>query len=299
MNIEKFLTELKGMDVVFCLNEPMSKHTSFSIGGPADVFVEADDVCKVADIISLAKLCQVPFEILGNGSNLLVSDKGIEGAVIKLCDETVTVDGCAVTCAAGAKLTRVAAVARDNSLGGLEFGWGIPGTVGGAVYMNAGAYGGEVKQVIKSCTSLDMNGNIITRNVDEMLLDYRTSVYKTNGEIILKAEFELKYGDINEISATMDDYMNRRKSKQPLELPSAGSTFKRPVGYFAGALIEQCGLKGFRVGDAAVSEKHAGFVVNLGNATCDDVLKLIEHVKCEVKKNTGVELEPEVIFKGR
>ncbi len=299
MNINRFCESLSVLGVSYALNEPMSKHTSFLIGGPCDVFVFADNIELMPQILKCANENEVPLVILGNGSNLLVSDRGIEGAVVKICDETVTVDKNVITCCAGVKFTRVSAIARDNSLKGLEFAWGIPGTVGGAVYMNAGAYGGEVSFVIKSCTSLTNDGQIVTRNADRLNLGYRTSIFKSNDEIILKADFVLEPGEKSEISALMDDYMNRRKSKQPLELPSAGSTFKRPEGHFAGALIEGSGLKGFQIGGAAVSDKHAGFIVNLGDATADDVLKLIEHIKQEVFKNYGVVLEPEVIFKGR
>ncbi len=299
MNLTKFYQKLSDIGVEYALNEPMSKHTSFCIGGPADVLLFVNKVSLVSDIVLLANECDVPIFVMGNGSNLLVSDKGIEGAVVKICDETISVNDNVMTCAAGAKFTRVASVSRDNSLKGLEFAWGIPGTVGGAVFMNAGAYGGDVSQVISSCTSCDHNGKVIIRKANELQLGYRTSIFKSNNEVILSADFVLSKGEKSEITAVMDNYMNRRKSKQPLELPSAGSTFKRPEGYFAGALIEESGLKGYRIGGACVSEKHAGFVVNLKDATCDDVLRLIEHVKSEVFKNFGVTLSPEVIFKGR
>jgi UDP-N-acetylmuramate dehydrogenase len=261
--------------------------------------VEIKDVGKIAEVLKVAKICDVPFLVLGNGSNLLISDKGVEGAVLKICDDSISTCGNKISCAAGVKLSRLALTAKENSLSGLEFAWGIPGTVGGAIFMNAGAYGGEIKQVISSCKTITLDGDIKSYSNEEMGLGYRTSAFKSNNEIILSAEFELITGDKTQISATMDDYMERRRTKQPLELPSAGSTFKRPEGYFAGALIEQCGLKGFRIGDAAVSEKHAGFTINLGKATANDVLSLIEHIKSTVLKETGVLLEPEVIFKGR
>ncbi len=299
MKVAKLCEFLQEQGICFLLDEPMSKHTSFCIGGPADVLINVPCVDSLPEIIKAANSFEIPTLIIGNGSNLLVSDKGIDGAVIKICDETVLVENNVMTCSAGAKFTRVSAVARDNSLKGLEFAFGIPGTVGGAVFMNAGAYGGEVKNVITRCTSLNSDGVVVTRNADELELGYRTSAFKSNGEVILKAEFTLCEGNKAEISSVMEDFMNRRKQKQPLELPSAGSTFKRPEGYFAGALIEQCGLKGYRVGGAAVSEKHAGFVVNLGGATCDDVLRLVEHIKTVVFKNFGVTLETEIIYKGR
>ena len=299
MKIEQFISAVAELGLKVRQNEPMSRHTSFNIGGLADVFVEISDVSKLSFVINLAKTLDIPFLVVGNGSNLLISDKGVEGAVLKLCDDSIKIDGNKICCAAGVKLSKLALVAKENSLKGLEFAWGIPGTVGGAVYMNAGAYGGEICQVISNCTALDKDGNVKTYTLEEMQLGYRTSVFKTNDEIILSADFSLLEGEISQISAIMDDYIERRRTKQPLELPSAGSTFKRPEGYFAGALIEQSGLKGFRIGDAAVSEKHAGFVVNLGNATCDDVLKLIEHIKATVLKDSGVTLETEVIFKGR
>ncbi len=299
MKIEQFISAVAELGFVCRKGEPMCKHTTFNIGGPADVFVEISDAFKIGEVIKAAKLYDVPFTVIGNGSNLLVSDKGIDGAVLKLCDDFIEVNGKKIRCSAGVKLSRLALTAKENSLTGLEFAWGIPGTVGGAVYMNAGAYGGEIKQVITSCTAITLSGEIKTYSNEEMLLDYRTSAFKSNDEIILSAEFELLNGEFQQISDIMDDYMERRRTKQPLELPSAGSTFKRPTGYFAGALIEQCNLKGFKIGGAAVSEKHAGFVVNLGQATCSDVLSLIEHVKSTVLKETGVLLEPEVIFKGR
>ncbi len=299
MKIEQFISAVAELGFTCKTNEPMCRHTSFNIGGPADVLVEIKDVNKIAEVLKAAKSNDVPFWVLGNGSNLLISDKGVEGAVLKICDDSISTCGNKISCAAGVKLSRLALTAKENSLSGLEFAWGIPGTVGGAVYMNAGAYGGEIKQVISSCKTITLDGEIKTYSCDEMLLGYRTSVFKTNNEIILSAEFELVEGDKSQISTTMDDYMERRKTKQPLELPSAGSTFKRPEGHFAGALIEQCGLKGFRIGDAAVSEKHAGFTVNLGKASANDVLSLIEHIKLTVLSETGVLLEPEVIFKGR
>ena len=233
---------------------------------------------------------------MGNGSNLLVKDCGIDGVVIKMTSFTqdIEVDGNTIRCKAGTSLTKLCMTAYENSLTGLEFAYGIPGTVGGAVYMNAGAYGGEIKDVITSVCHINPDMECETFTADKLDLGYRTSFYaKNEGYIITDAEFELKKGDKTEIKAKMDDLMGRRKDKQPLEFPSAGSTFKRPEGYFAGALIEQCGLKGYTVGGAQVSEKHAGFVINK-DGTASDILELIDYVRNTVREKTGVELEPEV-----
>ena len=216
--------------------------------------------------------------------------------MLYIYDDRVTVQGNTVTARAGAKLSSVCNAAKESSLSGLEFAFGIPGAVGGAVYMNAGAYGGEIKQCITSCTTITLDGEIKHYNADEMLLGYRTSVFKQNNEIILEATFELTPDKKQDISQRMDDFLGRRKDKQPLEFPSAGSTFKRPDGYFAGALIEQSNLKGFSIGGAEVSQKHAGFVINKGNATCKDVLDLIKHIQKTVNSNFGVDLETEVIY---
>ncbi|MBE6798630.1 MAG: UDP-N-acetylmuramate dehydrogenase [Ruminococcaceae bacterium] len=281
------------------LDEPMREHTSFLIGGPADLFIEVADVNKMPQLLALLKECDVPFTVVGRGTNLLVSDEGIGGAVVFMADESLNFDGETVTAAAGVKLTKMCVEAKVLSLSGFEFACGIPGTVGGAVYMNAGAYGGEIKDVIVSCTSLTQDGKVVTRTADELALGYRTSIFKTNGEIILSAAFKLIKGNKETIRSTMEDLLQKRKAKQPVEFPSAGSTFKRPEGYFAAALIEQCGLKGYSVGDAEVSVKHSGFVINKGNATAADVLQLIEDIKKTVFEQTGVNLEMEVIFKGR
>ena len=298
MNISAF--KKKAEDLGFCCleNELMCNYTSFSVGGPAELLVMVNNCDVLPSLIKTAEEMEIPITVIGKGSNLLVSDSGIEGAVLRICDERINVSKNKILAYAGAKLSKLCITARDNCLSGLEFAWGIPGSVGGAVYMNAGAYGGEMKQVINSCRSIDCSGNFITRNADELELGYRTSVYKNTDEIIISAEVELKSSNAEQIKSQMDDYLNRRKSKQPLEYPSAGSTFKRPEGNFAGTLIEQCGLKGYRIGGAEVSEKHAGFVINKGGATCDDILKLVEHIKDTVYKKTGVHLEPEVIFKG-
>ncbi len=296
MGIEKIKEVAISLGFICRENEPMKAHTTFRIGGPAELFIECNDLSKIESLLKCVKEEGCPLFILGKGSNLLVSDDGIKGVVIYICDDTLTVDGKRIVAAAGCKLSSLCVAARESGLSGLEFAFGIPGTVGGAVYMNAGAYGGEVKQVITSCTSITRDGEIIVRSLQELELGYRTSVFKKNGEIILSATFELEVDEKSEIGDRMDDFLGRRKNKQPLEYPSAGSTFKRPEGYFAGALIEQSGLKGYSVGGAEVSVKHAGFVINKGNATCDDVLKLIEHIKATVMNNFGVELETEVIY---
>ena len=277
-------------------NEPMSAHTTFRIGGPANAFIECNDTDKIGELLYVIRAENLPFWVIGKGSNLLVSDKGLNGVVLYIYDDRVTVQGNTVTARAGAKLSSVCNAAKESSLSGLEFAFGIPGAVGGAVYMNAGAYGGEIKQCITSCTTITLDGEIKHYNADEMLLGYRTSVFKQNNEIILEATFELTPDKKQDISQRMDDFLGRRKDKQPLEFPSAGSTFKRPDGYFAGALIEQSNLKGFSIGGAEVSQKHAGFVINKGNATCKDVLDLIKHIQKTVNSNFGVDLETEVIY---
>lgn len=282
-----------------CLeNEPMKAHTTFKIGGPAELFIECSDIDRLGELLPAVKDSGTKLTVIGNGSNLLVSDSGIKGVVLCICDSKVSVSGNTVTAASGTKLSKVCITACDASLKGLEFAWGIPGSVGGAVYMNAGAYGGEMSQVVSACTSVTRNGEIVKRTVSELDFGYRTSVFKNTDEIILSAEFKLSFGEKAEIRSLMEDYIGRRKSKQPLEYPSAGSTFKRPVGNFAGALIEQCGLKGCSFGGAEVSEKHAGFIINKGGATCEDVRRLVEHIKTTVQKNTGVTLETEIIYLG-
>ena len=280
--------------------EPMCLHTSFKIGGPADFFVLPDNTEKLCLLIKEIKALNIPYFVLGKGSNLLVSDKGIEGCVISLSKlDAITVSGEEITAFAGASLASVCVAAEQNSLSGMEFAYGIPGCVGGSLYMNAGAYGGEMSHIVKSATFIDEDGNQCEISLEDMLLGYRTSVFKKGDRIITSVTFKLKCGEKCEIRTAMDDYMNRRKSKQPLEYPSAGSTFKRPEGHFAGALIEKNNLKGTTVGGAMVSEKHAGFLINYNKATCKDVKNLMRLVKTTVLKADGIELEPEVIFIGR
>ena len=300
MNLDKLIGKLSEAKIEYVKDEPMSRRTTFKIGGNADVLVKVKSSDELRQVLSLAKEFEVPYFVLGKGSNLLVSDKGIDGVVICLngLDE-IKISGNTVVCGAGASLRSVCLAVQKASLSGLEFAYGIPGTVGGALYMNAGAYGGEMSQVTVSATAFDKDGNEIELSLADMQLGYRTSVFKNSGLIITDVTFNLNEGDANEIKVAMDDFFGRRRDKQPLEYPSAGSTFKRPEGYFAGALIEQNNLKGVSVGGAQVSEKHAGFVINKGGATCDDVLSLIEKVQDVVKSADGVTLEPEVIFVGR
>lgn len=298
----KYLTDiLNSRNITYVCNEPMSAHTTFKIGGAADILITVRTIDELQTAVNACKASDIPVMILGNGSNLLVSDNGIEGAVITLDGDfkEITVEGDTITSGAGAKLSRLCSVALENSLTGLEFAYGIPGSVGGAMYMNAGAYGGEMKDVALSVTALTPDGEIREVPAEDLQLGYRTSVFKTNGDIILFSKYELEQGDQAAIKAKMDDVMDRRKTKQPLEFPSAGSVFKRPEGAFAGTLIEQCGLKGKTVGGAQVSEKHAGFIINIGGATCDDVMGLVKLVQDTVKAETGYFLEREIIRTGR
>lgn len=300
MELDNLVSRLSELKIEYVIDEPMCRHTTFKIGGNADVLVKVKSLAELKEVLALAKEFDTSYFILGKGSNLLVSDNGIDGIVISLDGlDSVNIKGDTVICGAGASLRAVCLAAQKESLSGLEFAYGIPGTVGGALYMNAGAYGGEMSQVVVEATAVDTNGNEIMLSLADMQLGYRTSVFKNSGMIITSVTFKLNCGDKNEIKAAMDEFFSRRRDKQPLEYPSAGSTFKRPQGYFAGALIEQNNLKGTSVGGAQVSEKHAGFVINTGGATCQDVLSLIKKVQDTVKAADGVDLEPEVIFVGR
>lgn len=292
--IKKFC-DLLGEERVFT-GEAMSRHTTFKIGGPADYFLMPDKDTDVGRIVKICKESAIPYFILGNGSNLLVGDGGYRGAVIQIYKNmsAVTVEGTEITVQAGALLSSVAAAAKNAALTGFEFAGGIPGTMGGAVVMNAGAYGGEMKDVLTEVTVMDEEGEIVTLPADKLELGYRTSIIKTAGYIVLEAKLQLKEGNPEVIRETMKDLTIRRTTKQPLEYPSAGSTFKRPEGYFAGKLIMDAGLRGYSVGDAQVSEKHCGFVVNKGESTAADVLTLIKDVQETVLKQFGVKLEPEV-----
>lgn len=291
--------DLLGEDRVFT-EEAMSQHTTFKIGGPADYFLMPDKGEDVGRVIKICKEKEIPYFILGNGSNLLVGDGGYRGAVIQIYRNmsSVTVEGNEITAQAGALLSAVAAAAKNASLTGFEFAGGIPGTIGGAVVMNAGAYGGEMKDVLTEVTVMNAEGDIFTLPTEELELGYRTSIIKTAGYIVLEAKIRLKEGDLEVIRETMKDLTIRRTTKQPLEYPSAGSTFKRPEGYFAGKLIMDSGLAGYKVGGAQVSEKHCGFVINAGDATARDVRTLMDNVRDIVYKKYGVTLEPEVKFLG-
>ena len=296
--VEQFCQKEK---IQYVKDEPMKLHTSFRIGGNADLFITPESEEKLCRLLSVLKENGVPYMILGRGSNLVVSDLGIEGAVVSLSaiNQVCLKDDSRVYAGAGASLASLCTFARDNCLSGLEFAYGIPGSVGGAMVMNAGAYGGEMKDAVLSARVLLPSGSIKVINKDEMELSYRSSIFKKEKLIVLSAEFSLLKKDKEEITAQMDDYMNRRKEKQPLEYPSGGSVFKRPEGYFAGALIEKNGFKGVSVGSAQVSVKHAGFIINTGNATCKDVKELIEKIQQKVMESDGVSLETELIFVGR
>ena len=275
----------------------MKEHTSFKTGGNADILINPKDNEAVKAVLTFAKENDTPLTVVGNSSNMLVSDDGIKGIVIKTAGglNDISLSGNIITAGAGVSLAGLCIFALDNSLSGLEFAYGIPGTVGGAVYMNAGAYGGEIKDVLKCVTHITPGLITEQKSVGELSLSYRHSFYSDNdGYFILNAQFELQKDDPKLIKERMDDFLSRRKSKQPLEYPSAGSTFKRPEGYFAGKLIEDCGLKGYRIGGAMVSEKHAGFVINYDNATTEDILNLITYIQKTVKEKTGITLETEV-----
>lgn len=282
-------------------HEPMARHTTMRVGGPAEILFSPASEGELLFAVREAKRAGAPFRIIGNGSNLLVLDGGLPGLTIRLGEafSKISVDGNQIRAQAGALLSRVAAAARDASLTGLEFASGIPGSAGGGMAMNAGAYGGQLSDVFEGCRALDPETGIISAlSPAEMALGYRESAALSRGLIVTEAAFRLTAGDRSAIQAKMDDLSARRREKQPLNLPSAGSTFKRPEGYFAGALIEQAGLKGLRVGGACVSEKHAGFVVNDRGATAKDVLDLIRLVQARVLEHSGVRLETEVRILG-
>lgn len=282
-------------------HENLSKHTSFKIGGPAEIYAKPSSAEQVSEIINFCKENNIPLLPLGKGSNVLISDDGIDGIVMNFGSEfgkMTLLDEETIYCEAGTGLAALCNFALENSLTGLEFAYGIPGSVGGAVFMNAGAYGGEIKDVIAYADHIDKNGNPGRFTGEELDMSYRHSAYSAKEYFITGAAFKLIKGDKTEIKAKMDDLLGRRFDKQPMDKPSAGSTFKRPEGAFASALIDQCGLKGYRVGGAEVSTKHAGFVVNIGEATCADVLRLIKDIQEKVKNDTGFFIEPEVEILG-
>jgi len=296
-----YIEELKNICGTVLLNEPMSLHTSFRTGGPAEVFIKAESTENIISTIDIAKKYNKQYIITGNGSNILVKDGGIDGIVINIGNEMskIKCDGTKIYAQAGAMLSALATAAADEELTGLEFASGIPGTVGGAVFMNAGAYDGEIKDVIEYADVIDSEGNTHRLIKDELELSYRHSVIAEKNMIVVGAMFNLNKGIKKNITDKMADFAKRRRDKQPLNYPSAGSTFKRPEGYFAGKLIEDSGLKGKTVGGAQVSEKHAGFVVNIGNATSSDIIALMDGCIETVYNKFGVKLEPEVRILGK
>lgn len=295
---QKFYDELKKILPEECirLDEPMERHTSFRVGGPADYFLTPGTGEEIGKVVSCCREQGVPYYIIGNGSNLLVADDGYRGAVIQIYKSMnrIAVNGSCMIAQAGALLSGIAASALENGLTGFEFAAGIPGTLGGACVMNAGAYGGEMKDVLKRVLVMSLEGKVFSIPAEELEMGYRTSIIAKKGYIVLEAEIGLSAGKVQEIKAKMDDLKERRVSKQPLEFPSAGSTFKRPEGYFAGKLIQDAGLKGFRVGGAQVSEKHCGFVINRDHATAADISELMRQVSEKVYADSKVILEPEV-----
>ncbi len=296
----EFYEALKKVSENLLKDESMKKHTSFKIGGNAEYLVIPESFSEIKDVIDLCKNYGVSYTVIGNGSNILISDDGISGVIIKISSglSSVKIDGENVFAEAGVLLSTLANKVKTERLTGLEFASGIPGTLGGALVMNAGAYGGEMKDVVKKIGYLDSDGEIKEISGKDAGFGYRKSIFNDSQKIILYAELSLKKGDIGEISDKMQELNQKRKDKQPLNFPSAGSTFKRPEGYFAAKLIEDAGLKGYTVGGAKVSEKHAGFVVNFNDATAEDVKKLMEDVKDKVFEKFGVTLEPEVKFLG-
>ena len=297
--IRQKFCDLLGEDRVL-FREPMSRHTTFRIGGPAEIFLMPESFEQIRDILLLCRQEQLPYFVLGNGSNLLVSDSGYRGVIIQMDRNMgdVKLEGTEIRACAGALLSSIAAVARKASLTGFEFAGGIPGTLGGAAVMNAGAYGGEMKDVLREVTVMTKDGEILTLPAERLEMGYRTSIIRKSGYLVLEAVISLEPGDPREILDRTKELAEKRTEKQPLDYPSAGSTFKRPEGYFAGKLIMDSGLRGYRVGGAQVSEKHCGFVINTGDATAKDVRELMDHVIRTVKEKYGVTLEPEVKFLG-
>lgn len=287
----------KELGCAYVENEPMSAHTSFKIGGPARLIVYPKSVDDISKLVKACKELDIRYMAVGNGSNLLVDDNGIDACIIMLgadFAEVKLVDDTTIFAQAGASLMKVCRFALEHELSGLEFAYGIPGSCGGAAFMNAGAYGGEMKDVLRKCEHVDSNGELGVLEGDCIDLSYRHSAYYNNNSIVTGLYMKLTKGNKADIKAKMDDLIGRRKDKQPLEYPSAGSTFKRPEGYYAGALIEECGLKGKSVGGAQVSEKHAGFVINKGGASCKDVLDLCKLVHDTVYKEKGVHMDMEI-----
>lgn len=283
------------------LQEPMSGHTTFKVGGPAACLIELEREEQLCNIQRYLSFVEIPFFVLGNGSNVLVSDEGYPGVVLQIGDKMsgIRVEGTRIVAQAGALLSQVARAALSQELTGLEFASGIPGTVGGGVVMNAGAYGGEMKQVVTKVRVVNQSGEMMELDNSTMEFGYRYSTIRNQPFVVTEVTFQLKEGKAEEIKAVMDDLAARRREKQPLEYPSAGSTFKRPEGYYAGELIMNAGLRGYRIGGAQVSDKHCGFIVNMGNATAMDIMDVIRDVQDCVKEKFNVDLEPEVVFLGK
>lgn len=281
------------------LNEPMKKRSTFKIGGPADFFIKVKNIQELKCILKITHENNVPLYVIGNGSNILFSDKGIDGIVIKLQFNEINIKDEEIEVGAGVQLAKLASYALDNSLSGLEELSGIPGTIAGAVKMNAGAYGREMKDIVVSTTYMDKLGNIFEINNKEHRFEYRKSIFNSNEFIILKTVIKLQRGDKKQIKEKIENLKKQRKEKQPLEYPNAGSTFKRGEDFITARLIDECGLKGYSIGDAEVSEKHAGFIINKGNATAEDVINLIEHIKKEVYNKFGKKIELEIEIIGR
>lgn len=298
----EFLTKLKHIipEQRLMIDEPMARHTTFKIGGPADFLVMPASIAEVAEVLNLAREYNVPVATMGNGSNILVLDKGIRGIALKFGKDMgyIRHEGTTVIAGAGSMLASVSRYAADQKLCGMEFAVGIPGSVGGAVFMNAGAYEGEMSRIVSAVACVCANGKIRRFGRDQSEFSYRHSIFQDNGCTICEVELSLQEGNPAVIRAKMAEYINRRQTKQPVEMPSAGSTFKRPPGYYAGTLIDQAGLKGLTIGGAQVSTKHAGFIVNTGGATAQDVLDLIKEVQCRVRDEYGVDLQPEVRILG-
>ena len=294
--MERFKQKLQAAAIPFRENEPLAAHCTFKIGGPAQLFVMPENEQQLCSAVALCKEQAVRYYLLGNGSNILFADEGFSGVVIDVSalDAEIAVEDTVLTAGAGVRLAALCKAALKHGLSGLEFAYGIPGTVGGAVYMNAGAYGGEMKDVLEAVSYLTAAGRWVDSEASELDFSYRHSAFEENDACILGAVLHLEKGDPDAIKARMNELMQKRIDKQPLDKPSAGSTFKRPAGAFAAALIDQCGLRGYRHGGAAVSDKHCGFVVNLGGATCADVLALCDEVRAIVKEKTGYDLEKEI-----
>ena len=297
MNIKKILENSNLPQENIKYNEPMKNHTSFKIGGPAECFIKAQKIEEIQEILKLVKENKIPLKVIGNGSNLLVKDEGVKGIVLKIDIKKIEIQGNNVTVGSGVKLGELAPKLLRKELAGFEFASGIPGTIGGAIRMNAGAHSSEMKDIVKTVTYMDRDGEMHKIKNEEAKFEYRNSRFSKEDNIILETELELEKGNKEEIQAKMTEYANFRKEKQPIEYPSAGSTFKRGTDFITAKLIDECGLKGYQIGGAQISEKHAGFIINKENATAEDVIKLIEYTKEQVYNKFGkkIELEVEII----